>query len=47
LFSEAPQVLRQRALDEIKRLADEDDANGALEVLQQFSEWKNERMEKK
>jgi antitoxin (DNA-binding transcriptional repressor) of toxin-antitoxin stability system len=40
LFSEGDRVIRQRALDEIKRLADEAADNGAFEVLQQFEELK-------
>ena len=42
LFSEGDKAIRQRALDEIKRLADEDYENGALEVLLQFVEWKKQ-----
>jgi hypothetical protein len=42
LFSAGEDVIRQRALDEIKRLAGEDANNGALEVLQQFIERKNQ-----
>jgi hypothetical protein len=44
LFSEGNIVIRQRALDELKRLADEDSGNGASEVLQQFAEWKKNRV---
>jgi hypothetical protein len=40
LFSEVPQQIRQHALDQIKRLMNEANDNGALEVLQQFDELK-------
>jgi hypothetical protein len=43
LFSEGDRVIRQRALDELKRLAVEADDNGAQEVLLQFDEWKKSR----
>jgi hypothetical protein len=42
LFSDGDRTIRQRALDEIKRLMEESDSNGALEVLAQFEEWKNQ-----
>ena len=41
LFSAAQQVLRQRALDEIKRIGDEGDES-AYSILQQFDEWKKQ-----
>ena len=42
LFSECDRVIRQRALDEIKRLWREGDESAGA-VLDQFSEWKNEK----
>jgi hypothetical protein len=42
LFSAGDKAIRQRALDELKRLMDEDPNNGALEVLMQFDEWKRQ-----
>jgi hypothetical protein len=42
LFSAGDRAIRQRALDELKRLMDEDPNNGALEVLLQFEEWKKD-----
>jgi hypothetical protein len=41
LFSGADKAIRQRALDELKRLMDEDASSGAFEVLMQFEESKN------
>jgi hypothetical protein len=42
LFSVADQAIRQRALDELKRLMNEDSSNGALEVLQVFEASKEQ-----
>jgi hypothetical protein len=39
LFSAGDNAIRQRALDEIKKLMDAEEPKGALEVLQQFAEW--------
>lgn len=36
LFSAGSDVIRQRALDMLKRMMDETEPNGALEVLQAF-----------
>lgn len=44
LFSEGDRVIRQRALDELKRLAVEADDNGAQEVLLQFDELKTSKV---
>lgn len=41
LFSAGDNVIRQRALDELKRLVDDEDSNGAAAVLAQFVEWKS------
>jgi hypothetical protein len=40
LFSAGANVIRQRALDELKRLMDDEDSNGAVAVLRQFEESK-------
>ena len=40
LFSAGDNVIRQRALDEIKRHMDDDDSTGAVAVLRAFDEWK-------
>ena len=36
LFSAGDNTLRQRALDELKKLMDDEDSNGAVEVLKAF-----------
>jgi|HubBroStandDraft_5_1064220.scaffolds.fasta_scaffold06846_9 hypothetical protein len=41
LFSDGDKAIRQRALDELKRLMDDEDSNGAVAVLQQFEQLKN------
>ena len=41
LFSAGDAVIRQRALDMLKKLMDEEPPNGALEVLQAFEASKN------
>jgi hypothetical protein len=40
LFSAGDNTIRQRALDELKRLVDDTDSNGAAAVLEQFVAWK-------
>ena len=40
LFSAGDNVIRQRALDELKRLMNDEDDNGAVEVLKAFDAWK-------
>jgi hypothetical protein len=41
-FSAGDDAIVQRALKELKRLANEDPNNGATEVLQQHADWKNQ-----
>ena len=40
LFSAGDNVIRQRALDELKRLMNDEDDNGAVAVMRVFTEWK-------
>jgi hypothetical protein len=43
LFSAGDDVIRGRALHELKRLMDDEDSNGAVAVLMQYEEFKKNK----